>query len=197
MKVDLNKVDELLNNSNLSEVAKAVGIPYRTLQAWKRGENKWWDDTQSKLTALQNYINTEGNKVENITLHFKTRISGGEYRYSDIVEVTATWGENVFKEIFIQLYSEMKSRDEWIFYKYDFEKTMEKAQKYYGKPIEEFNDLEATALISEVIGYVEVSEWLGYYIVKDDVIYRLGSSETNEDIFTFKDDDGNKINLPL
>jgi len=197
MKIDLKEIDELLHNSNLSEVAKAVGIPYRTLQAWKLGENKWWSDTQSKLTALQNYIDTEDNKMENITLHLKTRISGGEYRYSDIFEVSATWGENVFKEIFIQLYNEMKSRDEWIFYKYDFEKTMEKAQKHYGKTIEEFNDDEAVALISEVVGYVEVSEWLGYYIKKDGVIYRLGSSETSENIFTFKDDSGNKINLPL
>lgn len=57
MKVDLQEIDELLHNSNLSEVAKAVGIPYRTLQAWKLGENKWWADTQDKLTKLQNYVN--------------------------------------------------------------------------------------------------------------------------------------------
>ena len=59
MKVDLQEIDELLHNSNLSEVARAVGIPYRTLQAWKRGENKWWTDTQDKLTKLQNYVNAE------------------------------------------------------------------------------------------------------------------------------------------
>lgn len=64
MKIDLNKIDELLNNSNLSEVAKAVGIPYRTLQAWKRGENKWWVDTQDKLTKLQNHINMEELKMK-------------------------------------------------------------------------------------------------------------------------------------
>lgn len=66
MKVDLDKIDELLQNSNLSEVAKAVGIPYRTLQAWKRGENKWWADTQDKLTKLQNHINLEELKMKNI-----------------------------------------------------------------------------------------------------------------------------------
>lgn len=66
MKVDLNKIDELLNNSNLNEVAKAVGIPYRTLQAWKRSENKWWTDTQDKLTRLQNHINMEEMKMKNI-----------------------------------------------------------------------------------------------------------------------------------
>ena len=65
MKVDLQEIDELLHNSNLSEVAKAVGIPYRTLQAWKRGENKWWADTQDKLTKLQNYANMEENTMEN------------------------------------------------------------------------------------------------------------------------------------
>jgi len=59
MKVDLKEIDKLLNESNLSEVARAVGIPYRTLQAWKRGENKWWTDTQDKLTKLQNYVNDE------------------------------------------------------------------------------------------------------------------------------------------
>ena len=59
MKVDLQEIDELLHNSNLSEVARAVRIPYRTLQAWKRGENKWWTDTQDKLTKLQNYVNAE------------------------------------------------------------------------------------------------------------------------------------------
>lgn len=59
MKVDLQEIDELLHNSNLSEVARAVGIPYRTLQAWKLGENKWWADTQDKLTKLQNYVNDE------------------------------------------------------------------------------------------------------------------------------------------
>ena len=64
MKVDLNKIDELLQNSNLSEVARAVGIPYRTLQAWKRGENKWWADTQEKLTKLQNHINLEELKMK-------------------------------------------------------------------------------------------------------------------------------------
>lgn len=59
MKVDLKEIDKLLNESNLSEVARAVGIPYRTLQAWKLGENKWWADTQDKLTKLQNYVNDE------------------------------------------------------------------------------------------------------------------------------------------
>ena len=46
-------VDKLLNESNLSEVARAVGIHYRTLQAWKRGENKWWTDTQEKLNKVK------------------------------------------------------------------------------------------------------------------------------------------------
>lgn len=59
MKVDLKEIDKLLNESNLSEVSRAVGIPYRTLQAWKLGENKWWADTQDKLTKLQNYVNDE------------------------------------------------------------------------------------------------------------------------------------------
>lgn len=72
MIVDLKEIDKLLNESNLSEVARAVGIPYRTLQAWKLGENKWWADTQDKLTKLQNYVNTEENKMrlnnENILL---------------------------------------------------------------------------------------------------------------------------------
>ena len=63
MKIDLEAIDNLLKESNLSEVAKAVGIPYRTLQAWKRGENKWWSDTQDKLTRLQNHINMEENKM--------------------------------------------------------------------------------------------------------------------------------------
>ena len=63
MKIDLEAIDNLLKESNLSEVAKAVGIPYRTLQAWKLGENKWWKDTQDKLTKLQNHINVEGNTM--------------------------------------------------------------------------------------------------------------------------------------
>lgn len=62
MEINLEEIRRLIDNGNLSEVSRVTGIPRRTLQDWKLGNNKWLDDVVIRLTKLQNFI--ENNKGE-------------------------------------------------------------------------------------------------------------------------------------
>lgn len=62
MEINLEEIRRLIDNGNLAEVSRVTGIPRRTLQDWKLGNNKWLDDVVIRLTKLQNFI--ENNKGE-------------------------------------------------------------------------------------------------------------------------------------
>lgn len=57
MIIDLEEIEKLIQEGNLSEVSRKTGIPRRTIQDWKLGKNSWFEDVKERLEALQSYIN--------------------------------------------------------------------------------------------------------------------------------------------
>lgn len=57
MKIDLNLIEDCIKTSNLSELSRETGIPYRTLQDWRLEKNNRLKQTIERLTRIQEYIN--------------------------------------------------------------------------------------------------------------------------------------------
>jgi len=72
MLINLNDIKNLISEGNLSDISRKTGIPRRTLQDWKLGNNDWLLAVENRLAKLQMYIKLEENKMklnnENILL---------------------------------------------------------------------------------------------------------------------------------
>lgn len=56
MIIDLEEIEKLIKEGNLSDVSRVTGIPRRTLQDWKLGHSPWLEEMKERLTKLQGYI---------------------------------------------------------------------------------------------------------------------------------------------
>lgn len=62
MNINMKQIKNLIQHGKLTEISELTDIPYRTLQNWRSGANKWLEDTENKLTALQKAVRHAGAK---------------------------------------------------------------------------------------------------------------------------------------
>lgn len=63
MKIDFKEIKNMLQTENLSEVSRQTGTPLRTLENYKHGYNKSFENMEDTLTKLQTYIE-ENDKMK-------------------------------------------------------------------------------------------------------------------------------------
>lgn len=54
--INLTDIENYIKNGNLAELSRETSIPYRTLENWKAGNNKWFTDVIDRMTKIQKFL---------------------------------------------------------------------------------------------------------------------------------------------